>query len=82
MHPSPSRYGEKNNPFTIASFVGKSDFNVSKRISTAVMKATSDYHSGTSSDEETTIKEPKTIPTVSNPNSIYQVFVCVCVCHA
>ncbi|KAM5131866.1 protein BTG4 [Mantella aurantiaca] len=66
------RYGEKNNPFTIASFMGKDDFNVSKRISTAVEKATSDYHSGTSSDEETTIKKPKTIPTVSNPNSIYQ----------
>ncbi|XP_018419532.1 PREDICTED: protein BTG4 [Nanorana parkeri] len=66
------RYGEKNNPFTIASFMGKEDFNVSKRISTAVEKATSDYHSGTSSDEEITIKEPKSIPTVSNPNSIYQ----------
>ncbi|XP_069804193.1 protein BTG4 [Dendropsophus ebraccatus] len=67
------RYGEKNSPFTIASFMGKEDCNVSKRISTAVEKATSDYHSGTSSDEETSVKEPKTIPTVSNPNSIYQV---------
>ncbi|KAM9298893.1 protein BTG4 [Gastrophryne carolinensis] len=67
------RYGEKNNPFTIASFMGKEDFNVPKRISTAVEKATSDYHSGTSSDEETTVKEPKVIPKVSNPNSIYQV---------
>ncbi|XP_075046112.1 protein BTG4 [Mixophyes fleayi] len=66
------RYGEKNSPFTIASFSGKEDCNVSKRISTAVEKATSDYHSGTSSDEETAIKEPKSIPTVSNPNSIYQ----------
>ncbi|XP_072282507.1 protein BTG4 [Pyxicephalus adspersus] len=66
------RYGEKNNPFTIASFMGKEDLNVSKRISTAVEKATSDYHSGTSSDEETTVKEPKNIPTISNPNSIYQ----------
>ncbi|KAG9482179.1 hypothetical protein GDO78_011074 [Eleutherodactylus coqui] len=66
------RYGEKNSPFTIASFMGKEDCNVSKRISTAVEKATSDYHSGTSSDEEPPVKEPKTIPTVSNPNSIYQ----------
>ncbi|XP_063799331.1 protein BTG4 [Pseudophryne corroboree] len=65
------RYGEKNCPFTIASFCGKEDCNVPRRISTAVDKATSDYHSGTS-DEETTIKEPRTIPTVSNPNSIYQ----------
>ncbi|XP_040271478.1 protein BTG4 [Bufo bufo] len=66
------RYGEKNSPFTIASFMGKEDCNVSKRISTAVDKANSDYHSGTSSDEEPPIKEPKAIPTVSNPNSIYQ----------
>ncbi|XP_053308360.1 protein BTG4 [Spea bombifrons] len=65
------RYGEKNSPFTIASFMGKEDPNVSKRISSAVEKATSDYHSGTSSDEETS-KEPRTIPTVSNPNSVYQ----------
>ncbi|CAN2390442.1 negative regulation of mitotic cell cycle [Pristimantis euphronides] len=65
------RYGEKNSPFTIASFLGKEDGNVSKRISTAVEKATSD-HSGTSSDEEISIKEPKAIPTVINPNSIYQ----------
>ncbi|XP_073441231.1 protein BTG4 isoform X2 [Dendrobates tinctorius] len=57
------RYGEKNSPFTIASFMDKDDCNVSKRISTAVEKATSDYHSGTSSDEETSVKEPKTIPT-------------------
>ncbi|KAM4652532.1 protein BTG4 [Discoglossus pictus] len=66
------RYGEKNSPFTIASFIGKEDHNVSKRISSAVEKATSDYHSSTSSDEEPSGKEPKTIPTVSNPNSIYQ----------
>ncbi|KAE8592593.1 hypothetical protein XENTR_v10018803 [Xenopus tropicalis] len=66
------RYGEKNDPFTIANFKGKDDCNVPKRISNAVEKATSDYHSGTSSDEEPTNKEPKTIPKVSNPNSIYQ----------
>ncbi|KAG8434491.1 hypothetical protein GDO86_012752 [Hymenochirus boettgeri] len=66
------RYGEKNEPFTIASFIGKDGNSVSKRISSAVEKATSDYHSGTSSDEEPTNKEPKIIPKVSNPNSIYQ----------
>ncbi|XP_068098937.1 protein BTG4 isoform X2 [Hyperolius riggenbachi] len=68
------RYGEKNSPFTIANFMGKEEYNVSKRISTAVEKATSDYHSGTSSSDEepNTLKEPKAIPTVSNPNSIYQ----------
>ncbi|KAM3922511.1 protein BTG4 [Leptodactylus fuscus] len=67
------RYGEKNSPFTIASFMDQGDSNVSKRISTAVEKATSDYHSGSSSDEETFMKEPKNIPTVINPKSIYQV---------
>ncbi|NP_001081023.1 maternal B9.10 protein [Xenopus laevis] len=66
------RYGEKNDPFTIASFKGKDGYNAPKRISHAVEKATSDYYSGTSSDEELTNKEPKTIPKVSNPNSIYQ----------
>ncbi|XP_069473407.1 protein BTG4 [Ambystoma mexicanum] len=70
------RYGEKSRPFTVAHFDGKvstdfSKFEVSKCISLAVDKATSDY-SGISSDEEPAIKEPKTIPTVSNPNSIYQ----------
>ncbi|KAM8928006.1 protein BTG4 [Pelodytes ibericus] len=65
------RYGEKNSPFTIASFMGK-EHNVPKCISSAVEKATSDYHSATSSSDEETTKEPKTIPTVSNPNSIYQ----------
>ncbi|XP_053545802.1 protein BTG4 isoform X2 [Bombina bombina] len=64
------RYGEKNDPFTIANFVRKEERNVSNRISSAVEKATSDYHSGTSSDDEASNK--KTIPTVSNPNSVYQ----------
>uniref|UniRef100_A0A8C5MK45 BTG anti-proliferation factor 4 n=1 Tax=Leptobrachium leishanense TaxID=445787 RepID=A0A8C5MK45_9ANUR len=65
------RYGEKNSPFTIACFKGIEDPHISKCISNAVEKATSDYHSGTSSDEEA-CKEPKTIPKVSNPNSVYQ----------
>ncbi|XP_032084707.1 protein BTG4 isoform X2 [Thamnophis elegans] len=70
------RYGEKNPAFTVAHFTGQeSDHNVSQGIWQAVEKAsssTSDYHSGTSSEEDGTTREPKSIPTVSNPNSIYQ----------
>ncbi|XP_077161565.1 protein BTG4 isoform X2 [Paroedura picta] len=68
------RYGEKNPPFTVAHFDGQAeDQDLSQRISQAVDKAlTSDYHSGTSSDEEVCPKEPQSIPTVSNPNSVYQ----------
>ncbi|XP_074833184.1 protein BTG4 [Carettochelys insculpta] len=67
------RYGEKNPPFTVVHFEGdEEDRDVSQRISSAVDKATSDYHSGTSSDEESFTKEARAIPTVSNPNSVYQ----------
>lgn len=70
------RYGEKNPPFIVAHFENnEEDADISLRISQAVDKATSDYHSGTSSDEEST--EPRTIPTVSNPNSVYQVRGCM-----
>ncbi|XP_005987325.1 protein BTG4 [Latimeria chalumnae] len=65
------RYGEKNEPFMIASFGEDKDCDLSKRIHDAVDKMT-DYHSGTSSDEESYSKEPQIIPTVSNPNSVYQ----------
>uniref|UniRef100_A0A8C8RST0 BTG anti-proliferation factor 4 n=1 Tax=Pelusios castaneus TaxID=367368 RepID=A0A8C8RST0_9SAUR len=67
------RYGEKNLPFTVVHFEGaEEDREVSQRISQAVEKATLDYLSGTSSDEESYTKEAKAIPTVSNPNSVYQ----------
>ncbi|KAI5608349.1 protein BTG4 [Silurus asotus] len=88
------RYGEKNAPFCVALLEGqKGDREFSRRINNAVERASSDYHSGTSSDEEgansslSTINvsmsssssssthsapEPKCIPTVSNPNSVYQ----------
>ncbi|XP_030648814.1 protein BTG4 [Chanos chanos] len=80
------RYGEKSTPFCITQLEGqKGDREFSRRINNAVERASSDYHSGTSSDEEagnTSISssnssnlsapEPKSIPTVSNPNSVYQ----------
>ncbi|XP_032636754.2 protein BTG4 [Chelonoidis abingdonii] len=67
------RYGEKNLPFTVVHFEGaQEDRELSQRISHAVDRATSDSHSGTSSDEEGYTKKAKAIPTVSNPNSVYQ----------
>lgn len=84
------RYGEKSTPFCVTQFEGqKRDGEFSRRINNAVERASSDYHSGTSSDEEggntsmsstlsssnsssISVPEPKCIPTVSNPNSVYQ----------
>ncbi|KAL2295780.1 hypothetical protein Nmel_017301 [Mimus melanotis] len=66
------RYGERNQPFTVARFDGKENPELPQHVSLAVAKAALDYESGTSSDEEMVSKEPKAIPTVSNPNSIYQ----------
>ncbi|XP_039618450.1 protein BTG4 [Polypterus senegalus] len=74
------RYGEKNRPMSVALLEGKDeDREISKRIAIAVEKATSDYYSGTSSDDEgsvgsssTSSQEVNSIPTVSNPNSVYQ----------
>ncbi|XP_016370145.1 maternal B9.10 protein-like [Sinocyclocheilus rhinocerous] len=88
------RYGEKSTPICVTQLVGqKRDGEFSRRINNAVERASSDYHSGTSSDEEggntsmstsmsssisssncssLSVPEPKCIPTVSNPNSVYQ----------
>ncbi|NXO89811.1 B910 protein, partial [Certhia brachydactyla] len=66
------RYGERNRPFTVAHFDGEQNPELPQQISLAVGRAALDYHSETSSDEESFSKEPKAIPTVSNPNSIYQ----------
>ncbi|NWY69928.1 B910 protein, partial [Erithacus rubecula] len=66
------RYGERNQPFTVARFDGRENPELPQHISLAVAKAALDYDSGTSSDEESFSREPKAIPTVSNPNSIYQ----------
>ncbi|XP_040833182.1 protein BTG4 [Ochotona curzoniae] len=68
------RYGEKSHPFTIASFKDRwEEWEVSQQITSAVNRATFDYSSSTSSDEEGSSREPQIIPKVSNPKSIYQV---------
>ncbi|XP_074072745.1 protein BTG4 isoform X2 [Macrotis lagotis] len=67
------RYGEKNRPFIVACFKGRQEeWEISQQISHAVSKVTSDYYSGTSSDEDTCGREPQVIPKVRNPKSIYQ----------
>ncbi|XP_068016046.1 protein BTG4 [Melanerpes formicivorus] len=66
------RYGEKNRPFAVARFEGEENPELPQQISYAVDRASLDYHSGISSDEESSSKEPRAIPTVSNPNSVYQ----------
>ncbi|XP_033027793.1 protein BTG4 isoform X2 [Lacerta agilis] len=69
------RYGENNQPFTVAHFEGdKKDHDVPQLIRQAVDKAEAlDCPSSNCSDEEGATVEPKSIPTVSNPNSVYQV---------
>ncbi|XP_004688905.1 PREDICTED: protein BTG4 [Condylura cristata] len=68
------RYGEKNHPFTIASFKGRwEEWKLCQQISYAVSRATLDEDSCMSSDEENSNKEPQIIPKVSNPKSVYQV---------
>ncbi|XP_074160408.1 protein BTG4 isoform X2 [Sminthopsis crassicaudata] len=68
------RYGEKNRPFIVACFKGRQEeWEISQQINHAVSKVTSDYYSGTSSDEDTCGREPQVIPKVRNPKSIYQV---------
>ncbi|CAD7687493.1 unnamed protein product [Nyctereutes procyonoides] len=68
------RYGEKNHPFTIASFKGRwEEWELTQQISFSVNRATLDHTSGISSVEESCNKEPQIIPKVSNPKSIYQV---------
>uniref|UniRef100_F6REH5 BTG anti-proliferation factor 4 n=1 Tax=Equus caballus TaxID=9796 RepID=F6REH5_HORSE len=67
------RYGEKNHPFTIASFKGRwEERELSQQISYAVSRATLDSSPGSSSDEEGCNQEPQIIPKVNNPKSIYQ----------
>ncbi|XP_007494912.1 protein BTG4 isoform X3 [Monodelphis domestica] len=68
------RYGEKNRPFIVACFNGRQEeWEISQQITHAINKVTSDYYSGTSSDEDTCGREPQVIPKVRNPKSIYQV---------
>ncbi|NWW76814.1 B915 protein, partial [Climacteris rufus] len=65
------RYGERSRPFTVAHF-GHEKPELPQLIGLAVGRAALDCPSDTSSDEESFSREPRAIPTVSNPNSVYQ----------
>ncbi|NXE38207.1 BTG4 protein, partial [Ptilorrhoa leucosticta] len=66
------RYRERSEPFTVVHFDGEESFELPQQINLAVGRAALDNPSGSSSDEESFSTEPKAIPTVSNPNSVYQ----------
>ncbi|XP_077402672.1 maternal B9.15 protein-like isoform X1 [Vanacampus margaritifer] len=82
------RYGEHSAPFSISVLDGsrRSDGQFSRRVHDAVERAGLDVPSESSSDEEDDNNdagaagstspslgaEPKTIPTVNNPNSVYR----------
>ncbi|KAM4701405.1 protein BTG3 isoform 2-T2 [Discoglossus pictus] len=68
------RYGEKNHAFIVASFEsedGEKD-DMSQKVTYTVDKVTSDYHSGSSSEDEVYInrKKPPTVPLVTNTYQI------------
>lgn len=58
------RYGEQNPCFSVASFSNddEEDKDVAKKVTSALERVTSDYHSGSSSDEESIRTSPLTIP--------------------
>lgn len=66
------RYGEQNPCFSVASFSNdeEEDKDVAKKVTSALERVTSDYHSGSSSDEESVRTSPLT---VSNSRCAYQV---------
>lgn len=73
------RYGEKNNAFIVASFENEDENKdeISKKVTRALDKVTSDYHSGSSSSDEETSKEVEVKPSsvTATPSPIYQVTV-------
>nr|XP_020468047.1 protein BTG3 [Monopterus albus]XP_020468048.1 protein BTG3 [Monopterus albus] len=57
------RYGEHNPCFSVAAFSNdEEDKDVAKKVTNALERVTSDYHSGSSSDEESSHMSPFTIP--------------------
>ncbi|XP_056140854.1 protein BTG3 [Lampris incognitus] len=66
------RYGEQNPSFSVASFSSddEKDKDVTKKVASALERVTSDYHSGSSSDEETTLRETSSSPSpLTTPRS-------------
>ncbi|XP_064413206.1 protein BTG3 isoform X3 [Latimeria chalumnae] len=69
------RYGEKNHAFTVVTFESDEDDqdDIPKKVSHAVDKVTSDYHSGSSSDEESGTKETRPTCWTAKSSAQYQV---------
>ncbi|XP_012300186.1 protein BTG3 isoform X2 [Aotus nancymaae] len=71
------RYGEKNNAFIVASFENEDENKdeISRKVTRAFDKVTSDYHSGSSSSDEETSKEmevkPNLVTAAASP--VYQI---------
>ncbi|KAM9306083.1 protein BTG3-like, partial [Pholidichthys leucotaenia] len=65
------RYGEQNPCFSVATFSDEEEDgkDVVKKVTRALERVTSDYHSGSSSDEESSHSSPATIP---SRHSTYQ----------
>lgn len=61
------RYGEQNPCFSVATFSSdvEDGKDVAKKVTSALERVTSDYHSGSSSDEESARTSPLTIPSRS-----------------
>lgn len=69
------RYGEKNHAFTVASFSGDDEDDkedVTKKVTSAVERVTSDYHSGSSSDEEVSCREACPPPALPQRRHTFQ----------
>jgi hypothetical protein len=66
---SSCRYGERNLAFTVASFSGDDKEDVTS----AVERVTSDYHSCSSSDEDSGLRETRPPPTFPQNRHKYQV---------
>uniref|UniRef100_M3YEV5 Anti-proliferative protein domain-containing protein n=1 Tax=Mustela putorius furo TaxID=9669 RepID=M3YEV5_MUSPF len=70
-------YGEKNNAFIVASFENEDEnkHEISTKVTRALDKVTSDYHSGSSSSDEETSKEVEVKPTsvTATPSPVYQI---------
>ncbi|XP_034539525.1 protein BTG3 [Notolabrus celidotus] len=63
------RYGEQNPFFSVASFSSddEEDRDVAKKVTSALERVTSDYHSGSSSDEEGMRSSPVTVSNTRCP---------------
>ena len=58
------RYAERSPCFSVARFSNSDEENkcIAKKVTQALERVTSDYHSGSSSDEESARTSPLTVP--------------------